>query len=282
MNKSKIVAALEKLQAAQRLPAEEKNTVLESLVKAMDNMARITAFTGPTGPKPIKGVDYFTRKEILEFLKLVTPVKGKDYRDGEDGEDGYTPRKGIDYFDGKDGEDGKDADISEVFPIVEREVKEHEGKHDHALIHDPKTLGTLELDQSNAKDGLFLQLQGSKLIFAAPPEFVQQRSWYQSSGSSLTDFFRVRTVTETGNIEPEDRILHIDATAGDITLTMHTAEGHDRRSHYIKRIDATANTVTISPTGSETLEFQTTNQLPFQGSGVEYYADGGNWYTKHT
>src|SRR3990167_7294068 len=39
-----------------------------------------------------------------------TPVKGKDYFDGENGgdgtngKDGYTPKKGVDYFDGKDGE----------------------------------------------------------------------------------------------------------------------------------------------------------------------------------
>ena len=41
-----------------------------------------------------------------------TPVKGKDYFDGEDGvdgKDGYTPIKGVDYFDGKDGVDGIDG-----------------------------------------------------------------------------------------------------------------------------------------------------------------------------
>ena len=35
-----------------------------------------------------------------------TPVKGKDYFDGQNGKDGYTPVKGKDYFDGKDGKDG--------------------------------------------------------------------------------------------------------------------------------------------------------------------------------
>lgn len=41
-----------------------------------------------------------------------TPIKGKDYFDGQDGaagKDGYTPQKGVDYFDGKDGTNGKDG-----------------------------------------------------------------------------------------------------------------------------------------------------------------------------
>lgn len=44
-----------------------------------------------------------------------TPVKGKDYFDGQpgkdgiDGKDGYTPVKGKDYFDGEDGQPGEDG-----------------------------------------------------------------------------------------------------------------------------------------------------------------------------
>ena len=41
-----------------------------------------------------------------------TPIKGKDYFDGQDGaagKDGYTPVKGVDYVDGKDGTNGKDG-----------------------------------------------------------------------------------------------------------------------------------------------------------------------------
>ena len=44
-----------------------------------------------------------------------TPVKGKDYfagkagKNGVDGRDGYTPVKGIDYFDGVAGKDGRDG-----------------------------------------------------------------------------------------------------------------------------------------------------------------------------
>lgn len=48
------------------------------------------------GYTPVKGKDYFTRAEIQEFLRQVTPIKGVHYRDGEPG---------------KPGEPGKDAEV---------------------------------------------------------------------------------------------------------------------------------------------------------------------------
>lgn len=60
-------------------------------------------------PVNIKG------KDGRDGVDGYTPVKGKDYFDGQDGKDGlngkdgYTPIKGIDYFDGKNGVDGKDG-----------------------------------------------------------------------------------------------------------------------------------------------------------------------------
>ena len=71
--------------------------------------------------------NYYTKEEVDEALTSIeltpgpqgepgyTPVKGVDYFDGKDGQDGaqgpagYTPVKGVDYFDGVDGKDGKDG-----------------------------------------------------------------------------------------------------------------------------------------------------------------------------
>ena len=50
---------------------------------------------GADGYTPVKGVDYFDGKDGED---------GKNGIDGKDGADGYTPVKGVDYFDGKDGE----------------------------------------------------------------------------------------------------------------------------------------------------------------------------------
>jgi hypothetical protein len=49
--------------------------------------------------------------EHLDYIiKASTPIKGKDYFDGErgeKGENGYTPIKNKDYFDGEKGESGE-------------------------------------------------------------------------------------------------------------------------------------------------------------------------------
>src|SRR3990167_4572592 len=42
------------------------------------------------GPKPEKGVDYFTAEEINAIKEEVRPKKGVDYHDGEKGEDAPT------------------------------------------------------------------------------------------------------------------------------------------------------------------------------------------------
>lgn len=82
-------------------------------------------FKGEDGGTPEKGVDYFTDEESKqwkdEILKGATPEKFKDYftpkeidmiadsvRQGL--KDEITPIKGKDYFDGEDGKDGQDAD----------------------------------------------------------------------------------------------------------------------------------------------------------------------------
>ena len=68
---------------------------------------------------PQRGIDYFNKQEVREFIKEVVPQIQAEIRMPEDGEDGYTPIKGKDYFDGEDGYtpvkgkdyfDGEDAD----------------------------------------------------------------------------------------------------------------------------------------------------------------------------
>ena len=58
---------------------------------------KIKQLKGDKGDTPIKGKDYFTDDEINKLvayiLKESTPVKGKHYKDGEDGKDYVLTRK---------------------------------------------------------------------------------------------------------------------------------------------------------------------------------------------
>ncbi len=54
--------------------------------KSIRGKRGLRGLAGKSAKTPKKGVDYFTRNEIDEFLKVVTPVKGKDYFDGKAGD----------------------------------------------------------------------------------------------------------------------------------------------------------------------------------------------------
>lgn len=77
-------------------------------------------------PKPDK--DFLSKRTTEELIESIRPIKDKDYRDGKDGEDGYTPIKGVDYFDGKNGRDGKDGkdadDVAITVTVIEKVTKE--------------------------------------------------------------------------------------------------------------------------------------------------------------
>ena len=74
---------------------------------------------GKDGNTPIKGKDYFDGEKGDKGDSVkgeagkdgYTPVKGKDYFDGKDG---YTPIKGKDYKDGTDGTDGTGIKETEI------------------------------------------------------------------------------------------------------------------------------------------------------------------------
>lgn len=239
------------------------NAAIEAAKKAREAQERIVYLKGPkgdrgdTGPRGPKG----------DFV--VGPR-------GPKGDPGRTPVKGVDYFDGKDGLDG---DPEEFRGIATQEVQQHAQAFKHELIHDPKILGTKEVDESTLGTDKFLKYDGEKLVYAEMPK--QQAQVFYGGGSSLSDYYRVNTVTSDATIDPEWRITHVDASAGNITLTIHTAEGHNRRSHILKRIDSTENIVTIQMTGSETLDGQTTDQLPNAYSARHIYSDGSNWFLLH-
>lgn len=127
------------------------------------------------------------------LIRKVEMAKGDRGDRGERGFDGYTPRKGIDYFDGEKGQKGDkgekgdrgekgekgdtgEVDVSLINPVakklskeesekaVKKSEKEHKKEFDHTLLHDPKMLGKLELDESTIENGKIFQVKDGKII----------------------------------------------------------------------------------------------------------------------
>lgn len=117
---------------------------------------------GKDGYSPVKGKDYFDGqpgrdgRDGKDGKDGYTPVKGVDYfdgtdgKDGKDGKNGYTPVKGVDYFDGRNGRDGRDGEDGEdaVSPVVD--IADIDGGH-RITITDKD--GSKTFDVMDGKDG---------------------------------------------------------------------------------------------------------------------------------
>ncbi len=283
MQNSKALEALRKIASQQQLnlsrmdqerAQKQENDLMNRLIGAMDKMGSVTSFVGPPGEKgdtPIRGIDYFTEQDVRILLAAATPVKNKDYFDGEKGDTG---ENGMDGSNGRDGIDGSDgvANMDEVDGAIDESMSAHMKECNHALIHDSKMIGGLEVDVASIQEGDILQRQGNKLVGIKLPQAQIIGNYNASQGVS-----NVRSYPVTSNTELEAMGIYVvDATAGNITITIPSAAGRENYWFELIRIDGTANTVTIVPTGSETMSGMT-DYIMQQWTDVKLFAYNGNY-----
>lgn len=72
--------------------------------------------------------------------------------------------------------------------------------------------------------------------------------------TSTVDGRRVRTVTGDTTLDILDETVLVDATGGNVTINLPIAATVPYKRYNIKKIDATANTVTVDPNGAETID----------------------------
>jgi hypothetical protein len=99
-------------------------------------------------------------------------------------------------------------------------------------------------------------------------------AWHSAGGAAT---FSWSTKTTTYTITTSDTGILADATSGAFTVTLPTAVGSTAR-YAIKKKDASANTVTVATTSSQTIDGASTVVLSDQDSYVEVMSDGANWY----
>ena len=69
----------------------------------------------------------------------------------------------------------------------------------------------------------------------------------------------------------------VDATSGNITITLPAASGCTKRIYIIKKIDSSANTITIARTGANTIDGATSKVINVQYAGYGLQSDGTNY-----
>lgn len=88
----------------------------------------------------------------------------------------------------------------------------------------------------------------------------------------------VTSVSADTTLTADHHTVLVDATSGNITITLPTATGIDGREYIIKKIDSSSNTVTITPQSSQTIDGQSNYVLSAQNKYIEVKAANGNYY----
>jgi hypothetical protein len=90
----------------------------------------------------------------------------------------------------------------------------------------------------------------------------------------------INTTPKTANYTATsaDFTIVVDATSGALVITLPAASGCTRRLYIIKKIDASANTVTIDANASETIDGALTKVLSAQWEKIMIQSNGTGWY----
>ena len=86
-----------------------------------------------------------------------------------------------------------------------------------------------------------------------------------------------KTIKTNYTVTNFDEVLFIDATSGNITITLPDAIGNKNLYISIKKIDSSGNTITITPINSQTFDGQSTQVISSQNDVYELMSDGNNW-----
>ena len=90
--------------------------------------------------------------------------------------------------------------------------------------------------------------------------------------------FSVTSVSANYTINSNDSIVLVDATSGAITITLPIALESEQKRLTVKKIDASANIVTVVRQGASLIDGATNKLLAAQYATADFTAYSGNWY----
>jgi len=98
----------------------------------------------------------------------------------------------------------------------------------------------------------------------------------------LDEINRMTTVTPSAKtsaytILSTDKVVLTDGTSAAFTVTLPPAAGVQGQTYIIKKVDSSANAITVDANGSETIDGAATKDLTTQYDFVSLISDGANW-----
>jgi hypothetical protein len=114
-------------------------------------------------------------------------------------------------------------------------------------------------------------------LLGKPLLHTHQLSDIATTNSGSIDNTSTVTVTTNTTLGDYTTVL-ADATSGNITLTLPAAASNVNKFFRIKKIDSSANTITVDGNASETIDGDTTMIISFQWSAMDIVSNGTGWY----
>lgn len=96
-----------------------------------------------------------------------------------------------------------------------------------------------------------------------------------SNGGS---FGSVRSVSASTTITTSDYAILANSTAAAIAVTLPAASTVTGRIFFVKRVNAGANAVSVSPVGGESIDGAPFHTLSAQWARVEFISNGSAWF----
>jgi len=90
--------------------------------------------------------------------------------------------------------------------------------------------------------------------------------------------FSVREYVSAQTLSADNYIVLVDCSDTSITITLPAASSHKNRVYTLKKIDSSANKVTIDANSTETIDGEETIELKTQYTYVTIVSDGTEWF----
>lgn len=231
------------------------------------------------GPQGLSGEDGRDGVDGRDGKDGINGIDGKGVRglQGESGKDGKDGRNGIDGTNGKNGVDG----------INGRGVRDIEREKNDLVItltdETRKVIALPELKKTNiaaggvALSGISVKDEGSTLVHRANSldfvGFTLTRNNHQVQVKITLQTVVTKTADYTAT--SSDDVILVDATGGDVEITLYT--GVSGKELVITRKDGSAKTVTLTPVTGQKIQRQVTQELKVDET-YSLVSDGTDWW----
>jgi len=153
-------------------------------------------------------------------------------------------------------------------------------KHDTGNVKCP---GGVDITLADTTQVVMLIYDGtlSKWLASICPANValtnKANTWAAEQILTKSERHAYTSISTNTTLDATHNVVDVDASSAAITITLPTAVGINGREYVIRKLDSSANAVTVDGNGAETINGAATKALSTQFETVHIMSDGANW-----